>query len=105
MKTRMRLHVVALLAAVLSLFAAALTMVQADAIDDIDSPAPGREQLNGLTNLPALLTNSIQFQREWWFFQQRAYPSGIIPANARLQALQQIEQSRAAQQGRTPTAA
>ena len=88
-----------ILAAVLSLFATVVTMVHAAALDHIDSPALWREQLNGLTNLPPLLTNSIQFQREWWFFQQRAYPSGIIPADARLRALQQIEQSRSTQVG------
>jgi hypothetical protein len=36
---------------------------------------------------------------KWWFFEQRAYPSGIIPADARLRALQQIEQSRSTQIG------
>src|SRR6185295_16429260 len=88
-----------ILAVVLSLFATVVTMVHAAALEHIDSPALWREQLNALTNLPALLTNSIQFQREWWFFEQRAYPSGIIPADARLQALQQIEQSRSTQIG------
>jgi hypothetical protein len=53
-----------ILAAVLSLFATVETMVHAAALEQSDSPARWREQLNGLTNLPPLLTNSIQFQRE-----------------------------------------
>ncbi|MBI3329700.1 MAG: hypothetical protein HYZ81_23710, partial [Nitrospinae bacterium] len=40
------------------------------------------------------LTNSKPFQRWWWAFQQRAYPLEDVPEGARLQALQQIEQSK-----------
>ncbi len=41
------------------------------------------------------LANSKQFQRWWWAFQQRAYPLGDIPKDAKLRALQQIEQFKA----------
>ncbi|MEO8428745.1 MAG: hypothetical protein ABI651_16730 [Verrucomicrobiota bacterium] len=86
-------------AVVWSLMAGSLTRVHAAAVDNIIGPALRREQLSGLTEFPALLTNSIQFQREWWFYQQRAYPLGYIPTNARLRALHQIEQFRASVPG------
>lgn len=41
------------------------------------------------------LINRKPFQRWWWAFRQRAYPLNDIPANARLRALQVIEQSKA----------
>jgi hypothetical protein len=43
------------------------------------------------------LVKSKDFQRWWWAFQQRAYPLGYIPANAKLRALEQIERTKASQ--------
>src|SRR4030095_2922555 len=76
-----------------------LTTVHAAALDNIANPAPRREQLNELPNLPPLLTNSTQFQRDWWLFQQRASPLGFIPKNARMRALHEIEQFHASEPG------
>ncbi|TAK06395.1 hypothetical protein EPO44_05460, partial [bacterium] len=48
-----------------------------------------------MPQVPPALANSKQFQRWWWAFQQRAYPLGDIPKDAKLRALQQIEQFKA----------
>src|SRR2546422_1580008 len=42
------------------------------------------------------LTESKPFQRWWWAFQQRAYPLGEIPKDAKMRALHEIEQSASA---------
>lgn len=46
---------------------------------------------------PVKLTQRKAFQRWWWEFAQRAYPLDDIPQNARLNAMQQIEEFKAAQ--------
>ncbi len=38
------------------------------------------------------LTNTMEYQRWWWAFSQRASPRGFIPEGAKLQALEQIKQ-------------
>ncbi len=43
------------------------------------------------------LVNSRQFQSWWWAFQQRAYPLGEIPADAKRRALERIERTKLAQ--------
>jgi photosystem II stability/assembly factor-like uncharacterized protein len=43
---------------------------------------------------PIEIQNRKAFMRERWFFEQRAYPSGIIPADAYEKALQQREALR-----------
>jgi hypothetical protein len=44
------------------------------------------------------LTNTIEYQRWWWAFSQRASPRGFIPDGAKLQALEQIKQHEKARQ-------
>jgi hypothetical protein len=41
------------------------------------------------------LTQSKEFQRWWWHFQQRSFPLADIPDGALLRALRQIEQAKA----------
>lgn len=48
------------------------------------------------------LTNTIEYQRWWWAFSQRASPRGFIPEGAKLQALEQIKQHEKARQTATP---
>ena len=48
------------------------------------------------------LTNTIEYQRWWWAFSQRASPRGFIPEEAKLQALEQIKQHEKARQPGTP---
>src|ERR1700694_3561977 len=45
------------------------------------------------------LVNSRYYQRWWSAFQERAYPLGEIPADARSVALEQIRRAKAAQRG------
>jgi photosystem II stability/assembly factor-like uncharacterized protein len=40
---------------------------------------------------PEVLLKSKAFQRELWFFKQRAFPLGYIPLGARLRALKELE--------------
>ena len=40
------------------------------------------------------LANSKQFQRWWWAFQQRAYPLGDIPTDAKVRAFRRSNSLR-----------
>ena len=46
------------------------------------------------SNAPEEIKNRKSFIREWWFYDQRAYPDGIIPENAYANSLEQREQLR-----------
>jgi len=52
------------------------------------------------------LTNTIEFQRWWWSFSQRASGQGVIPEHAKVRALEQIRQHEELQpSANTPEAA
>src|SRR5437773_584188 len=44
------------------------------------------------------LTNTLEYQRWWWAFSQRASRGGVIPERAKLNALEQIRQAANKQQ-------
>ena len=46
---------------------------------------------------PAAQERDLPRERMEWFYQQRAYPLGHIPAGARLRALEALERMRAAE--------
>src|ERR1044071_3742374 len=48
------------------------------------------------------LTNTMDYQRWWWTFSQRATPGGFIPERAKLIALDQIKQYEKGRQTNTP---
>src|SRR5207245_5787242 len=47
-------------------------------------------QDNSIPALSPILTNNPIYQRDLWFWKQRAFPLGYIPTGARNQALDQI---------------
>jgi photosystem II stability/assembly factor-like uncharacterized protein len=46
------------------------------------------------SNTPDEIRNTKPFMREWWFFEQRAYPEGFFPEDAYRNAIQQRNKLR-----------
>ena len=55
---------------------------------------PRKAASQGLAPLPAVLLQSKAWQRYQWFYEQRAYPGGYIPSDARLRGQRQIASYR-----------
>jgi len=41
------------------------------------------------SNAPEEITNTKPFIRQWWFFEERAYPEGVIPEDAYYNSIEQ----------------
>lgn len=60
----------------------------------LSSPANAASENQKNVKVPPEVEKSKPYQRWKWFFEQRAYPTGVIPAGANARALKQIKEAK-----------